>query len=118
VVAHRETRDARADFLDDAGSLVAQDHRDLHVRPGAIGGVEAAMTDTARNHANQDFAVARIGKLDVFDAQWFALLVQYRGAHLILLETPVLAGAGQYSTARLEAWVGGEASYPSNRITS
>ena len=81
VVADLETLGVRPDGLDHARSLVAQHDGHGHARPAAVGRVQTAVTDTARDHADEDLARARRLEVELFHLQRLALLEKNRRAH-------------------------------------
>ena len=97
MVAGLEVPDAGADRLDDPRSLVAEHDRERDALPAAVGGVEAAVADAARHHADGDLALARRLHLELLDAEGLALLEQDRGLHGSAVSPPRRAGA--------EAWL-------------
>jgi hypothetical protein len=76
VVAGRDGRDARTDLLDHAGSLVAEDGREVG-RQVALHVVVVAVTDPGGGNPDPDLAGLRRRQLDFFDAKRLAKLVEH-----------------------------------------
>src|SRR5208282_4144761 len=69
-----------ADFLDDAGGLVAE-HRGRGVRIQTVNEMQVAVAYAARDSFNQDFAVLRLVDFDVFDTEGQVGPVENSGFH-------------------------------------
>ena len=92
MIAGLEAPDAGTDRLDDPRALVAEDDRERDALPAAIGGVETAVADAARHHADGDLALARRLHLELLDAEGLLLLEQDRGLHRSTVSPPRRAG--------------------------
>ena len=99
MVAGPEVPDPGADRLDDPRSLVAEHDGERDALPAAVGGVEAAVADAARHHADRDLTLARGLHLELLDAERLALLEQDRGLHGSVGLPPGRAGAGAWIAA-------------------
>ena len=82
VVAGRDERDALADALDDAGSLVAEHARRVAGRVGAGRGVEVGVADAAGGEPDEHLAGLRLGEVDLLDDERAAELLEDCGADL------------------------------------
>src|SRR5262249_8911526 len=83
-----EVAHARTHALDGARALVAEHDRHRHALPAAVRGVETAVTDTARRHADEHFALAGGLEVELLDPERRALLEENRGFHGCLLPAP------------------------------
>src|SRR5260370_42566213 len=80
VVAGLEVGDLRADFLDDAGGLVAEDGGGRpHVQ--AVDEMEIAMAYAAGDREHNDFALFGFVDIDLLDGEWLTGTVEDRTFH-------------------------------------
>ena len=84
VIAGLELGHVRADRLDDAGGLVAED-RGGRERVVAIDEVQIAVAHTARDGAHEHLASDGLRDLDVLDGEGFIGTMEYGGFHGQLL---------------------------------
>ena len=82
MIAGHELGDVGADFLDDAGGLVAEDGR-RRERIEAVHEVQIAVAHTAGDRAHQHLAAYRLGDVDVLDGEGLLGSVEYCGFHEI-----------------------------------
>src|SRR5580704_2488396 len=81
VIAGFEVGNLRADFLDDAGSLVAEDRgRRPHVE--SVHEMEIAVADAAGDGAHNDFALFGFVDIYLLDREWLAGTVEDSSFHL------------------------------------
>ena len=80
AVAGPEVADARSDFLDDAGALVAKHGGEREGR-GALHDVMVGGTDAGGAHFNPDFPVLRLVLDEVFDSERGVGCVEDGSAH-------------------------------------
>src|SRR5208282_3441105 len=81
VVTGLEVRDLRADFLDDAGGLVAEDRGRLpEVQP--VHEMKIAMAYAAGDRAHDDFARFGFVDIDLLDREWLLGAMEDGGFHL------------------------------------
>ena len=101
VVARLELVDVRADRLDDAGRLVAEDGR-RRERVEALDEVQVAVADAAGHRAHEHLAPDGLGDVDVLDRERLVGTVEDGSLHVVLLCSMVGAGRrGQCSALRL-----------------
>src|SRR2546428_6020427 len=84
VIAGLELGHVRADRLDDAGGLMAED-RGRRERVVAVDEVQVAVAHTARDRAHEYLTSDGLGDLDVLDREGFVGTVEYGGFHGELL---------------------------------
>src|ERR1700751_2939836 len=81
VIAGLQVRDLRADFLDDAGRLVAEDGGGgPHVE--AVDEMEIAVAYAAGDGADHDFALFGFVDIDLLDGEWLTGTVEDSSFHL------------------------------------
>ena len=81
VIAGLQVRDLRADFLDDAGGLVAE-HRGRRPHVEAVDEMEIAVADAAGDGAHDDFALFGLVDIDLLDREWLTGTVEDSSFHL------------------------------------
>src|SRR4051794_12191389 len=81
MVTDREVADIRADRLDDARALVAEDRRRIARRVGARRGVHVGVADAAGLQPDEHLAGLRLGEIDLLDHERRAELLQDGGSH-------------------------------------
>src|SRR5580700_3999054 len=77
VIAGLEAADARAEVLDDARPLVAEDHREQGW-VDSLDDMEVGMADPARRHPNAHLALPRRIELELLDHKRLTELVENR----------------------------------------
>jgi hypothetical protein len=82
VIARRDRRNALADPLDDAGSLVAEHSGRVSGRIGSRGGVQVGVTDPAGDEPDEHLARARPGEVELLHLERRAEPLEHGGADL------------------------------------